>query len=190
MTNVIDMTLRELQEMKEKAEKYDNIKHAINIKVSSVNEHISQIHSLLQEINPDIKHIKVSIGNNKYYKKSGTKNQHRLNEVLIYLRENPSDRLILKQISGMLNVSVINLQNNLSDRLKESPFVSYSNDATNYNTLTFFLKQNIDIEKLNRITLTEKIQHDERKIGVVDEEKQEEIKELVQSMPKKHSYMG
>src|SRR3972149_3671143 len=100
MTMGTDITefMKEFKELKEKSEKFDNIKKFFGENAEKINQRITEIQQLLAEINPEI-YIKKQYATNgkRQTRKIGVINQT-IAKIIQYLRENPNEELSLKQI--------------------------------------------------------------------------------------------
>ena len=175
--------MKEFKELKEKSEKFDNIKKFFGENPEKINQRITEIQQLLAEINPEI-YIKQQYSGGKLTRNRGIVHETVAN-VVQYLRENPKDDLSLRQIQDKWQVTGGRTIYSIKTMLRKSKEIKIRLDPNFKKRVLISYNPNAELpEGLTEIkdTISKKEDVD---FGILDEEK----KELAQTMPKKFSYM-
>ena len=169
--------MKEFKELKEKSEKFDNIKKFFGENAEKINQRITEIQQLLAEINPEI-YIKQQYSGGKLTRKKGIV-QETVAKVIQYLRENPSEELTLRQIQDKWQVTGGGTIYSIKTMLEEHKEAKIKLDPNFKKRVLISYNPNTELpEGLQNKKIVEKVSKDL------------ERQEIAEAMPKgKFSYM-
>ena len=184
---------KEFKELKEKSEKFDNIKKFFEEKAGIISQKINEIHHLLAEINPEL-HIKkkYSLNGEKKIRQGGVVRET-VAQIVQYFRENPNEELTTTQIQEKWKISSGGTITNIRLALAEQKEIKIKLDP-NYKKRSLY-GYNSDVEipeflKTKTSLVTDRIEKEQKKgFGIAEEKKQKEEILAETKLPIKFSYM-
>ena len=185
--------MKDLELLRDKSDKYDNLKQyfdekleIVGTKLIEAEKMINEAKSIIVEFNPNFRIRKSKdnqIGSLKRIE--GNKLESAFREVVLYLREHPSESLTLKNIQEKYNLggqTICNLKKLLLSNPEIKSGINYSHSGRGKQPICFSIKKEIPSKE---IFLSETIKQEKKgDLDIV-----EENVELIKTLPKKFSVM-